>query len=335
MALGRVKTWNPGDILTASDLNGEFNNILNNPISLVSPTTGAINFNLQAHTGLLPSVITGTSGSNNQILFTSGGAGAAANWKSLSGLSGDLNNFIGLNGTISTAAAATNATFSFDRAVFISTDYSIAFVCSATSAFVINCQTVGPSSGGKDQAGAFQSTDVHFYAITTGAGSTAPQGICSSQPPAVGPTLPSSYSALAYLGACKYSTLSSVPAFAMTMEQNTWSYNQRQLLLNSAFSSAEATVSGVTFIPQNARMWSGSYFQSNSASTGINAFINTEFHLNTGTTYIVFQTALISANGTASGGWFTIPNVSQQFFYLINTSATGPALTVLIPSYSF
>jgi len=42
MALARVKVWNPGDILTASDLNGEFNNVLNNPITLISPLTANI-----------------------------------------------------------------------------------------------------------------------------------------------------------------------------------------------------------------------------------------------------------------------------------------------------
>ena len=42
MALSRVKTWISGEVLTASDLNSEFNNILNNPSSLITP----IGFNL-------------------------------------------------------------------------------------------------------------------------------------------------------------------------------------------------------------------------------------------------------------------------------------------------
>ena len=42
MALSRVKTWISGEVLTASDLNSEFNNILNNPGSLITP----IGFNL-------------------------------------------------------------------------------------------------------------------------------------------------------------------------------------------------------------------------------------------------------------------------------------------------
>src|SRR5215475_2453120 len=254
MALGRAKTSNPGDILTASDLNGDFNNILNNPISLISPTTGAINFNAQAHTGLLPSAITGSSAGNNQVLFTTGGNGKFTN---LSQLSGDLNSFLNLTGTISTAAAATNATFQFDRAVFVTTDYAVTAVCSATSAFVINCQNAGPTSGGKDQAGAFQSTDVYWYAITTGAGSTAPQGIASSQPPSVGPTLPSSYSMLVYLGVSKYSTLSSVPAFPQNVSGNKYYCNQIQNYVTAGASTNETAVSQVTLLPILARTWGG------------------------------------------------------------------------------
>jgi hypothetical protein len=40
MALSRVTTWSAGNVLTASALNGEFNNILNNALSLISPLTG-------------------------------------------------------------------------------------------------------------------------------------------------------------------------------------------------------------------------------------------------------------------------------------------------------
>src|SRR5262245_32395781 len=37
MSLARITVWALGDQLTAEALNGEFNNILNNPISLISP----------------------------------------------------------------------------------------------------------------------------------------------------------------------------------------------------------------------------------------------------------------------------------------------------------
>lgn len=51
MALSRLKTW-VSEILTASDLNGEFNNILNNALSLISPLTGNLDFGGNILTGL-------------------------------------------------------------------------------------------------------------------------------------------------------------------------------------------------------------------------------------------------------------------------------------------
>ena len=42
MAQSRVKTWSSAEVLTASDLNAEFNNILNNALSLISPLTGTL-----------------------------------------------------------------------------------------------------------------------------------------------------------------------------------------------------------------------------------------------------------------------------------------------------
>ena len=45
MAIGRVKTWIAGEVLTAADLNAEFNNILNNALSLISPITGTLDLN--------------------------------------------------------------------------------------------------------------------------------------------------------------------------------------------------------------------------------------------------------------------------------------------------
>lgn len=48
MSLSRVKVWSLGDVLSASDLNAEFNNILNNAASLISPALG--NFDLDGYT---------------------------------------------------------------------------------------------------------------------------------------------------------------------------------------------------------------------------------------------------------------------------------------------
>jgi len=45
MSLSRVKTWSAGEVLTAADLNAEFNNILNNPVDLWSPAAKAVDMN--------------------------------------------------------------------------------------------------------------------------------------------------------------------------------------------------------------------------------------------------------------------------------------------------
>lgn len=51
MALSRVKVWS-GGILLSADLNAEFNNILNNALSLISPLTGDLAFGGNRLTGL-------------------------------------------------------------------------------------------------------------------------------------------------------------------------------------------------------------------------------------------------------------------------------------------
>lgn len=53
MAISRVTVWNAGDTLTAAAQNGEFNNIINNALALISPLTGNLNANLRQITNLL------------------------------------------------------------------------------------------------------------------------------------------------------------------------------------------------------------------------------------------------------------------------------------------
>ena len=52
MALSRVSVWSSGQVLTAGDLNGEFNNILNNALTLISPLTGNLALGGNLLTGL-------------------------------------------------------------------------------------------------------------------------------------------------------------------------------------------------------------------------------------------------------------------------------------------
>jgi len=201
MSLSRVKTWNPGDVLTAADLNGEFNNVLNNPISLVSPTTGAINFNLQAHTNLLPSVITASSGTVGQVLTIVSGPASA--WVSPSVVT--PSRVKNLRGVISSQTG----TFTADSYTMRTSAFTQSWTVNATSSFSVSIGTAGPAANGRDQAAAFASTYVHWYAISTGSNSTQPQGLVSSNPPTAGPVaLPTSYSGWTYLGVSPYTSAS-------------------------------------------------------------------------------------------------------------------------------
>src|SRR3990167_11390415 len=87
MSLSRIKNWIANEDLDASDLNAEFNNILNNPVSLISPLTAA--FDLDGFTITLDAAAATTFVSSASVSwdFTSGSksgtpatTGSIANW---------------------------------------------------------------------------------------------------------------------------------------------------------------------------------------------------------------------------------------------------------------
>jgi fibronectin-binding autotransporter adhesin len=87
VAILRVKTWSAGEVLTASDLNAEFNNILNNPVALWSPAGAAVDFDGQTLTLDAAAATTVASSSSLSWNFTSGAkagtpatTGSVANW---------------------------------------------------------------------------------------------------------------------------------------------------------------------------------------------------------------------------------------------------------------
>jgi len=66
MSLARVKSWIAAEVLYASDLNAEIDNILNNALSLISPLTGNLACGDNDLTGI------------DELAFTSAGADATA-----------------------------------------------------------------------------------------------------------------------------------------------------------------------------------------------------------------------------------------------------------------
>jgi len=72
MSISRVRNWNPGDVLTAFDLNAEFNNIIANPVALWSPAQQNVNFNGRIVTWDSGGVSTSNSTAASGLLFSPG-----------------------------------------------------------------------------------------------------------------------------------------------------------------------------------------------------------------------------------------------------------------------
>lgn len=241
MALARVKTWVAGNVLTANDLNAEFNSILSNPISLISPSTGPINFALQPNTNFVvenlgadptaattgrlfyntvrkqleiddggfiravPTVLATAISANGVILgstFNSFGLGTIAALAQGSRV-------MGLTGG-SSSLGVTSTWAIGQYAVVKTTDDTASFLFRSTTGFNVNVDTAttAATAGARDQASTFSSTGqfAYVYLITTGVGSTTPAGIASLTPPPSGPAMPSSYSAWAFLAPVFYTT---------------------------------------------------------------------------------------------------------------------------------
>ena len=87
MALSRVTVWSSGDTLTAAALNAEFQNIIDNASSLISPLGGALDWDGFAHTLDAAGVTTAQSTSSIGWSFTPGSksgtpstTGGISNW---------------------------------------------------------------------------------------------------------------------------------------------------------------------------------------------------------------------------------------------------------------
>lgn len=330
MALARAHTWNAGDILKAADLNGEFNNILNNPVSLISPSTGAINFNLQAHTNLLPSAITATSGVQGQALLVSS-SGTPAIW----GGPPSGSQVKGLLGFISSQSG----TFSADQYVMQTTNALQSWVVTATSSYSANVGTAGPTAGGRDQAGSFASTYVHWYAITTGVNSTAPAGLVSTNPPNVGPVaLPTGYSGFTYLGGSVYTSASTTVAQDHRFRGNKAFYDGGPTVLNAGTATVETAVSLSTAMPPNALSYVLNT-QANILSSAAATFAQISYPIRvvSGTNYASISLTVASLGGAGlihATPSMVLPNVANQFFYLVSiVTGTSGSLSATLVEY--
>jgi hypothetical protein len=217
MAITRLTNWVDGQVLTAGDLNAEFNNIINNGTALISPLTANLNAGFNRITNLR------LDGATAYTITTTSNLGRVA-YHTVDGVmllsQKTTGPFLPIGPTINqpTRVSGLIGSYSSNIGSFQANGYTLRtttglnFGVTATSSFSVNTQTAGSTENGRDQAAAFTSTSVHFYVIATGVGSTAPAGLVSSNPPPTGPTLPSSYIGWGYLGSVIYSPTSSMAA---------------------------------------------------------------------------------------------------------------------------
>ena len=130
MALSRVKVWSSGEVLYATDLNNEFNNILQNAASLISPLTGAIDLDGYALTIDAAGVTTLTSSAAVALSYTTGAKAGTP------GSTGSIANFSAHTFTDSATAGSGTATsytgFSVQRPTLAATNSSVTTTDAAT-----------------------------------------------------------------------------------------------------------------------------------------------------------------------------------------------------------
>lgn len=139
MALSRVKVWG-NEILTATDLNAEFNNIINNAASLISPLPGSLDWDGYAHTLDAAGVTTAQSTASTAWSFTPGSkagtpgtTGSASNWAA---------NTYTDSATAGSGTATTWTSHSFQRPTLAASN-ALVTTTNATTLYVANAPLAG------------------------------------------------------------------------------------------------------------------------------------------------------------------------------------------------
>lgn len=139
MALSRVKVWGT-EVLTAADLNAEFDNILNNASSLISPLGGALDWDGYAHTLDAAGVTTAQSTATIGWSFTPGSKAGTP------GTTGGISNWAASTWTDSNTAGSGTATnwvgHAFQRPTLAATNSSVTTTNAAT-VYIANSPLAG------------------------------------------------------------------------------------------------------------------------------------------------------------------------------------------------
>jgi len=260
MALSRVKTWGSGEVLTDTDLNGEFNNILNNPVALISPLTGNVDVDGQdlqdadevefrdaasnasaagrlRRNGTRLTWHNGTAAKNLAYTdeITTGGASGVGTYT-----------VRGLTGTNSATANTTMFTMTANQVVTWRATDNVAVL--ATTVPTVSLDSGIYSVNGRDHSPVFPADSfLHAYWISNGA---TINGILSATAPPTGPIMPSGYTGWAYAHALRWNHSSQ---FATMYLRGDWCYyatGVNVLIEGTATNETTVTISGA--VPTNA-----------------------------------------------------------------------------------
>ena len=230
-----------------------------------------------------------------------------------------------------TLDATANGVYMVTPATLVTT-YATSF---SASDLVVGSQS-GSVAGKRDQTSAFgTNTFFHLYAI--GGNGQTPALLSSLTAPPTGPTLPTNYTAWAYLGT--FITDGSSNVLAMSEYGSLVHYNAPVAILTSGTATSSTSMSLSTSVPTIASEvqlgLNGSAGPATGGDAG-NAFIDIQL-VSAGSVYYAQAIYVndVSSNGGGGGGWTLVPNTGSGSLYYKNVNVTGSTLSANINVHGY
>lgn len=212
----------------------------------------------------------------------------------------------------------------------------------ATTTLTNNIFTAGPAANGRDRAAAFSGTQwMHLYyiydnsALATYASLCAPTDIVPGCSVLGGPTLPTGFSYWAYIGAVRLNASATITS--QKIRGSYAAYDSAVGVLTSGTATTETAVSVVATLPPNALrgLYNGNVTSGSTA--GGSAAAQLCIRIQPGLDYgcpVARTLDFASAPTQAVSAQFSVPNVSQTFYYYLfetnpgNLNAVGANISV-------
>ncbi len=246
----------------------------------------------------------------------------------------NLSRVMGLIGVNNAGTPNSQYDLSAAGIVFYNPSDGAVFVKNNQTVLTNNVLTAGPAANGRDQAGVFGTNVwIHEYFIIKRDGTVAT--LSSLIPPPVGPTLPATYIAWAYCGAVRYNV---TPVLVKTHMRGAQAfYEAVQGVLITGAAVVETAVSVAAFVPPNALKYTivneptgGITFQADGAGL---LDVSLKLRIVTGADWRVIRGFHNGAGISKFVIWplqdIVMPNIGQQFFYLIVIVNATSAITNL------